>query len=117
MLDQIFIEECRQALLAEKSRIEGILSDTGKKDPAIPENYKTSYPEYGEDGESNAIEVSDYEDAMAVEHTLEEQLLNIDRAIARMEQGTYGICEQCGQEIPLERLKALPTASVCANHS
>ncbi len=116
MLDQTHIEEFKQRLITEKARIEAVLSDSGEKDTDIAENYRTSYPEYGEDGESNAIEVSDYEDSVAVEHTLEETLLTIDRALERIDKGTYGVCEQCGQEIPFERLKALPAASVCANH-
>lgn len=34
----------------------------------------------------------------------------IDAALARIEQGTYGICERTGEQIPLERLEALPYA-------
>lgn len=116
MLDATHIEEFKKILIAEKARIEQVLSDNGPKDSTIPENYRTSYPEYGQDGESNAIEVSDYEDTVAVEHTLEEKLLTIDGALERIDKGTYGICQECGQEIPFERLKALPEASVCANH-
>jgi RNA polymerase-binding transcription factor DksA len=34
-------------------------------------------------------------------------------ALARIEQGTYGKCERCGNEIPHERLEALPSARLC----
>jgi len=34
-------------------------------------------------------------------------------ALARLDDGTYGICEECGAAIPRERLEALPTASLC----
>lgn len=37
----------------------------------------------------------------------------IDRALARIDEGTYGICEKCGTNIPKERLKALPYAALC----
>jgi DnaK suppressor protein len=37
----------------------------------------------------------------------------IDRSLEKIEAGTYGICEKCGQPIPKERLKALPYASLC----
>jgi DnaK suppressor protein len=37
----------------------------------------------------------------------------IDRALAKIEAGTYGTCEQCGQPIPKARLKALPYATLC----
>ena len=37
----------------------------------------------------------------------------IDRALAKIEAGTYGLCEQCGQPIVRARLEALPYASLC----
>jgi DnaK suppressor protein len=37
----------------------------------------------------------------------------IDRALAKIDAGTYGICEQCGQPIPDARLQALPAAALC----
>ena len=44
----------------------------------------------------------------------EEQVLEeVNDALARIEQGTFGRCENCGQEISRERLKALPYARYC----
>ena len=37
----------------------------------------------------------------------------IDRALEKLEDGTYGVCERCGQSIPKERLKAIPWAALC----
>jgi len=37
----------------------------------------------------------------------------IDRAIEKVHAGTYGVCEKCGENIPKERLKALPYAALC----
>lgn len=37
----------------------------------------------------------------------------IDRALAKIEAGTYGICEKCNKPIPHARLKALPYAALC----
>jgi DnaK suppressor protein len=41
------------------------------------------------------------------------KLKQIDEALAKIEQGTYGICEECGEEIPVARLKILPFAKLC----
>lgn len=41
------------------------------------------------------------------------RLDDLDRAVQRHEQGTYGICETCGGAIPTERLAARPTARTC----
>jgi len=45
----------------------------------------------------------------------EDLLKAIDGAFARLEEGSYGICEGCGTEIPLERLQALPFALYCVD--
>jgi DnaK suppressor protein len=41
--------------------------------------------------------------------------LEIDRALAKIDAGTYGLCEQCGQPIPEPRLQALPQAALCVS--
>lgn len=42
-----------------------------------------------------------------------EKLHNIDEALMRIDEGEYGICEECEEEIPLGRLKAMPFARHC----
>jgi DnaK suppressor protein len=39
----------------------------------------------------------------------------IDRALEKIEDGTYGLCERCGQPIPEERLDAVPYATLCVS--
>ena len=43
----------------------------------------------------------------------DEKIRNIDEALTRLEEGEYGICEDCEEEIPLGRLKAMPFARLC----
>jgi DnaK suppressor protein len=43
----------------------------------------------------------------------EDQLAEINRALKRINEGTYGICENCGNAILVERLEALPYAELC----
>ena len=40
-------------------------------------------------------------------------LTKIDQALERIEKGTFGICEECGQEIGLKRLEARPVTTMC----
>jgi DnaK suppressor protein len=46
------------------------------------------------------------------EHLLEE----VEHALLRLEEGTYGTCSVCGKEIPAERLQAVPYATLCIEH-
>lgn len=41
------------------------------------------------------------------------ELEALDRALARVEQGAYGVCERCGEPIAVERLDALPATTTC----
>jgi len=50
---------------------------------------------------------------VAVEDNLESQLKEVRDALLRMENGTYGICENCKQEVDIERLRAYPAARGC----
>ncbi|HLR23555.1 MAG TPA: TraR/DksA C4-type zinc finger protein [Pseudogracilibacillus sp.] len=50
------------------------------------------------------------------EHT-EQELEDINKALHAMEEGTYGICRICSVDIPYERLRAVPTADTCIQHS
>ena len=56
-----------------------------------------------------------YEDEVSLRLTLNErsELDAIDWALQRMQNGDYGLCEHCGRRIPLGRLKALPSTTMC----
>jgi len=41
------------------------------------------------------------------------ELANIERAMERFQEGSYGVCERCGKHIPVTRLQALPYATLC----
>ncbi len=43
------------------------------------------------------------------------ELARIEKALERMRQGQYGVCEECGCDIPLARLYALPYATLCVH--
>jgi RNA polymerase-binding protein DksA len=63
--------------------------------------------------EEEATETAEMENRMALEQRLVDQLAGVDYALSKFEQGTYGICESCGQPIDLGRLEALPQATLC----
>jgi DnaK suppressor protein len=104
----------RMALLEERERVEKALA-----------NLRDDHPgSLGEEGEETAAPNENHlaETATAtlgreIDYTLGEhsgEVLNqIDQALVRIEDGTYGICADCGREIAPERLEAYPWASLC----
>lgn len=54
---------------------------------------------------------------IALNEHYEIELLNINHALEAIEKGTYGKCEVCSKEIPLERLEVIPTTTFCIEHS
>jgi RNA polymerase-binding transcription factor DksA len=50
---------------------------------------------------------------MALQKQLREQMAEVEHALQKLESGTYGLCDICGQPIAPERLEALPWASLC----
>jgi DnaK suppressor protein len=50
---------------------------------------------------------------IAVVRALRSNLHDVERALAKMDAGTYGTCERCGRPIGRERLEAIPWALLC----
>jgi len=48
-----------------------------------------------------------------LEEDAQEQLREVESAMKRLEDGTYGTCRVCGKKIPVERLEAVPWTSLC----
>jgi DnaK suppressor protein len=65
-----------------------------------------------ESGEGGTLNVERERD-LALSAQARAAVEEIDRALAKIDAGTYGTCEQCGQPIPKARLKALPYATLC----
>ncbi len=113
MLTEEQIKIAKEKLLAEKSNIEEQLSRFAKKDNAIEGNYKTPFPNLGDEIDDNAEEVTEYEQNISREHSLEEELASVEKALTKIENGSYGRCENCNEDIPWERLAVRPQAQVC----
>lgn len=71
------------------------------------------HPTTGNHMADDATEVSEQAKTLALRRHLEGMLKEIDRAIVRAERGLYGVCEHCGKPIAEERLKVMPSASLC----
>lgn len=112
LLTPQILEQLREKLLTEKVRVEEELNRIAKPKKADGE-FLTKYSEIGSDEDENASEVEEYTANIALEANLELQLKEITEAIEKIQQGTYGFCENCGVAIPIDRLMAYPAAKKC----
>jgi DnaK suppressor protein len=105
-------ERLREMLLRKREEIEGrIGEELGAK---MTEDIASTLGPAMDEGDLSNLEAArdlDYE----LLNMSSETLRNIDRALERLEEGTYGTCEECGLEIGERRLKAMPFARYCVN--
>jgi RNA polymerase-binding transcription factor DksA len=89
-------------LTAERDRVADQLKELGIDRSSYDEGFADSGQVTAERGEVEALAGS-----------LRETLQEINEALAKLESGTYGRCESCGQQIPEPRLEAKPAAKFC----
>jgi len=63
--------------------------------------------------EEEATETLELEKRLTIENSIRQEMAAVEHALQKFEKGTYGLCDNCGQPIPPERLEALPSASLC----
>jgi RNA polymerase-binding transcription factor DksA len=99
------LHERRRAALA---RLEG----TGAERAAVVAASRETVADDEHDPEGSTIA---YERRLldALTHDMRERIAEVDAALDRLEQGTYGTCARCHRPIPPDRLRALPTAATC----
>lgn len=76
------------------------------------ENQETDYGASNHPGD-DATEVFLRERNLTLRENSGDMLEQVDAALERLDNGTYGICQRCGKEINPERLEALPSAAYC----
>lgn len=112
-IDAKTLDQLKKILLEEKKELEENLGRIARTIDKKEGDYETSFEELGTDKEDNATEVDQYTQNLPVETALEKKLQDVILALDKMEKGTYGKCENCRADIPIERLKANPSARIC----
>lgn len=113
MLDKKLLDKMKNKLIEEKKRLEKELGGFTNQNVHNKDDYKAKFPNFGDETDENAKEVQEFEENLNMENTLEKELRDVNNALKRIEDGTYGVCYSCKQEIPEGRLEARPTASTC----
>lgn len=124
MLDQKLLSDLKEKLLEEKQSLEKLLASFATKDPKMKGDWDTRFPSMGEKSsfssgalEERQDEIEEYESGLSEEFALEDRLKEVTKALKNIEEGSYGKCEKCGGEIPLERMQANPAALTDVEHA
>lgn len=113
MIDKSTLDKIKKDLEAQRKKLLGELDGFTSKSQHDKDEHKTKFPEYGYKSDENAQEISEYSANIMTEKILESTLRDIDSALKRIKEGTYGICKYCKKEINPKRLLARPFASAC----
>lgn len=99
-------KELRKYLENERNRLSDELQK--KTSPELD----TQRSPYGK-REAASMGSSELEKGQSMVRRLKEQLAEVEHALEKLDDGTYGICDNCGKSIPPERLEAIPQTSLC----
>lgn len=108
------LEKFRQELEQEKQRNRRLLEHIG--DGGLDSSLADSVEElsvYDQHPADVGTEIFERSKDFALREDALFKLEAVDHALRRMEEGTYGICDTCGREIPAERLEAVPYTTQC----
>lgn len=101
----------KDELVLNRAKIEEIVKKQGVMEAEI-KAYNESNDIMSKSDES-AEEISEVISNLAVNESLEKTLKDINQALQMMDQGTYGVCKYCGQEIPIARMRIRPVSTSC----
>jgi RNA polymerase-binding transcription factor DksA len=104
-------EEARQRLVAEKSRVEGLIAEVREELGTGSEGEELSeLSDYDQHPADTGTETFEREKDLSILDSLESELAELEAALQRVDDGTYGVDELTGEPIAPERLEAVPTA-------
>jgi RNA polymerase-binding protein DksA len=109
------LDEFRRLLEAERDRLAEELEAIEEHQPEVENVALDASGGYDEDLADVASDTFEREKGIAIENSVQDLLHQVEEALARIEEGTFGTCEVCGQPIHPERLRALPYARLCIN--
>ena len=108
MMDEAKLEEFQANLLGRRQQI---LEQLDHFEEALAYLEQSRPPEFSEEAQEETAANS----LKALDQQERRELSDIMRALRKIDEGTYGICERCESEIGLPRLRALPMVRLCIN--
>jgi DnaK suppressor protein len=106
------LAKVRKELEAEVARLR---TDISTAESQIAERLGDAVGDAGDDQADAGAKTFQREHELALTEIARGLLAQNERALARMDAGTYGVCESCGQSIGKARLQAFPRATLCVS--
>ena len=104
------LEQLRAELEAEAV---GLRADIARVASDIAELHSDAVQDAGDDQTDVGTKMFEREHELALSQNAQDLLDQGERALDRIDAGTYGVCESCGQPIGKARLQAFPRANLC----
>lgn len=107
------LDKYRKRLEEERERLEELIADYEREleEARLTESSSDRSPDPG-NAEASSMKL-EYAKELSIEQNTADLLSKVNRALQRVESGSYGICESCGNAIPVERLDVLPYSTLC----
>ena len=106
-------QEFRKRLEQEQSRLKEEIERLRTDNPILGEMAKSESGGYGNLMADDASDTFELEKTLALQRNLQILLQKTGRALQKLDQGTYGLCDECNNPIDPARLEALPQANLC----
>jgi DnaK suppressor protein len=107
------LDDLRERLLEERTELETQLTTIEETQFATSQSDLSGEVSFDEENADAGTFTFERERDLSIENNVRDLLSKINRALARMDEGVYGICARCGKPIEKARLKALPYADLC----
>jgi len=107
------IDELRTSLLGEREELQRQLAELEATSFSTPQSDLSGETAFDEEYADSGTATFEREKDLSLENNIRDLLDKIDKALSRIDEGTYGICQRCGRPIEKARIKALPYASLC----
>lgn len=109
------VDKYRARLEEERERLQELVQEYEHEleEARLSESSSDRSPDPG-NAEASSTKL-EYAKELSLEQNTLDLLSKVEWALAKMGEGTYGICESCGKSIPLARLDALPYATLCVD--
>ena len=107
------LDDLKQRLIAERKDLEAQYNELEESTFATNQSELTGEMGFDEEYADAGTATFERERDLSLVNNLRDLMERIDKALAKMEDGTYGLCDRCGRPIEKLRVKALPYANLC----